>query len=222
MKYVIANWKMNMVLEDIKSWYTKFSESLNRYGMSQDIQIILAPASVHIPIVKEVFKDLPVKIASQDVSRYDKGAHTGSLGSFQLKEFCDYCIVGHSERNEDMQTVLEKRDMVIKNSLTPIVCFTDPKDCVKVYTQNSLIAWEDPSNISLNGNYRPKDPGEIDEQSKMIINMLPEDAVLIYGGSVNKDNVAGLNSMEHIKGLLIGNASLDPEHFYEIALKFGA
>jgi triosephosphate isomerase len=52
--------------------------------------------------------------------------------------------------------------------------------------------------------------------------MLPENAVLVYGGSVNNDNIDNLAAMNQIKGVLVGNASLEPDHFYQLALKFGA
>ena len=39
---------------------------------------------------------------------------------------------------------------------------------------------------------------------------------VLYGGSVKSDNVANFLRQEHLKGVLVGGASLDPEEFAKI------
>jgi triosephosphate isomerase len=43
-----------------------------------------------------------------------------------------------------------------------------------------------------------------------------EGVQILYGGSVKKDNAAELLAMPNVDGLLVGGASLDPEHFAQI------
>jgi triosephosphate isomerase (TIM) len=214
MKYVIANWKMNMDLQQLTSWVREF-KSLVKYDSSK-VQIILAPSHVHLALVSDVARAYDFQVASQDVSVFEQGAHTGENGAFQIKDFCNFAIIGHSERREDPETVYRKRTECLKVGLTPIVCFVQPSDCTLFYKNDCFIVWEDPDNISKGGVFFDKDPNEILEGVKTIRLKLPKDAVLIYGGSVNKDNIQSLKEIEGLDGVLVGAASLDPKHFAKI------
>ena len=83
MKYIIANWKMNMSFEDMVAWADGFSGFLK--FVSPETEVILAPSFVFIPLAYEMAKVSTIKVASQDVSVEEKGAHTGELGAFQIK-----------------------------------------------------------------------------------------------------------------------------------------
>ena len=210
MKYIIANWKMNMDLASITSWIAGYKK------VDTQNKVIIAASFLHLPLLSEFAKSAGIELASQDVSTLDKGAHTGEVGAFQIKQFCNYSIVGHSERHEPIDVVLKKRDMCLANKITPIICFVSPEDAVKLYTPGVLLAWEVPNNISVNGQYREKDPAEIETGIKNISDTLPKDIALIYGGSVNRNNVENLTKIAQIGGALPGNASLDPQHFIDI------
>jgi triosephosphate isomerase len=203
-KYFVANWKMNMELSSVKNWIEKFE------GNKEDV--IIACSTSHFHTVKES----GYNVCSQDVSMFEKGAHTGETGAFQIADYCSYSIVGHSERSEDFETVIKKRDLCLKEGVTPIVCFTKPGDALQYYAENCILAWEDPQNISVDGVYREKAFGEVRTNIHLIKAGLPEGAEVIYGGSVNRQNIAELASIEGLNGVLVGNASLDPGHFYEI------
>lgn len=198
---------MNMTLSTINQWKEVWNGLTHTFA---DKEIIIAPSHPHIHLVK----DIPVSIASQDVSDREKGAHTGETGAFQLKEFVKYSIVGHSERGERRDTVLRKATLCLENQITPIVCFTALEDA-KVYSADGVIlAWEDPDNISKDGVYRPKPIEQIETEVKNMRQNLPSDVKMVYGGSVNKDNITGLKRIGLLDGVLVGNASLDPEHFH--------
>ena len=97
-KYIIANWKMNMSLEDLNGWFDNFVKAYCECD-TLVLKTIVAPSAVFLPIAAErAAKN--IELASQDVSVFEKGAHTGELGVFQLKNYVTYSIVGHSERNE--------------------------------------------------------------------------------------------------------------------------
>jgi triosephosphate isomerase len=205
MKYYIANWKMNMSEQDIIEWIKNFEGE-------KDKCIIIAPSLPYLAMVKEA-GFVP---CSQDISLHEKGAHTGETGSFQIKDFCKYCIIGHSERHEDGQTVIKKRDLCLKEGITPILCFVDVNDASGFYKEGVIMAWEDPSNISVKGEYKPKDPKDIRTEVNILKASLPDGAEIIYGGSVNRQNIKELVNIVGLDGVLVGNASLDPKHFYEI------
>ena len=206
MKYYIANWKMNMKEEQVKTWLAEFS------GKNVG-NVIIAASFPHLQLVWEA----GFKTAAQDVSVLDKGTHTGEVGAFQLKDYCEYCIVGHSERKETSEVVKEKRDQCLKEGITPIVCFVNIESALDLYLPGTIMAWEDPQNISVNGQYNPKDANEIRTSIKILQATLPQGAEIVYGGSVNRQNIKDLVNIEGLNVVLVGNASLDPAHFYEIS-----
>lgn len=244
MKYIIANWKMNMDKNNLKDWMKNFKWSSNSEigeegESSKDTKktVIFAPSFIHIPIVsvfieeerkedekknaneenkqKDGEEENILELASQDVSFNTKGAHTGSVGGFQIKDFCKYVIVGHSELNEDTETVIKKRDICLDESIIPIVCFSNPSDIFKLNKSGCIFAWEDPTNISKEGIYNEKDPQEIENVIKEIKTQIPQ-CVLIYGGSVNEQNIKKIADIKELDGVLVGNASLDPNIFLKI------
>ena len=214
MKYIIANWKENMEFEDLVSWVESFTGFIKH--ISPEEEVILAPSFPFIPIVYELSKTSMIKTASQDISIDEKGAHTGEMGAFQLKEFCKYAIVGHSERKEDIETVVKKRDICLKEGITPIVCFVNPTDLPKLYKEGVVVAWEDPQNISKDGVYNAKDPNSISQIAKEMRKIIPANAPLVYGGSVNEKNIQDITKIPELDGVLVGNASLDPKTFADI------
>jgi triosephosphate isomerase (TIM) len=212
MKYIIANWKMNMEFAEVNQWLN----SVEKLITNTNNTIIIAPSFIHIPFVS-IFarKYTNLKVAAQDISLFEKGAHTGSIGLNQIKEFCDFCIVGHSELKEDAQITLEKTTQCIANGIIPIVCSIDPKNKFKTIEETALIAWEDPTNISKNGVYNEKPFMEVETEVETISRTFPKNS-LIYGGSVNEENSKDIAKIDKLSGVLVGNASLNPQTFWKI------
>ena len=212
-KLIVANWKMNMDSKALASWIQKWGQhnTLNTLQV-ENVEIVIAPTFFHLGM--NLVQDLkPVTLSAQNVSEFDKGAHTGETGAFQLKDVCRYCIVGHSERKESTTTVKNKANKCIENGITPIVCLTNHKQAT-VYKdiERAIFAWEDPANISKNGKYVPKDAQDIEHGVKELTKALEVETIL-YGGSVNLENIEDLVRVEGIRGALVGNASLDADTF---------
>lgn len=217
MKYVIANWKMNMNQEKINTWLSQFELLMSEpFGVT----IIIAPSFVHIPVVKFFAEKYRyIKIAAQDVSAQEMGAHTGEVGAEQLKEYCDYCIVGHSELDEDLTTKKAKAKICIEHGITPIICSKSPEIEWKNIDSRYLLAWEDPANISKGGVYNEKPVNEVETKMKELVEKEGHHNV-IYGGSVNETNAIQLSKIGQVSGVLVGNASLNPKTFWEIVKSF--
>ena len=214
MSYVVANWKMEMSLSDVKVWLDGFSQNFTEVSR---VITVIAPSFVHIYEVAEEMDGLEkVSIGAQDVSVELKGSHTGEVGAFQIKDFCNYCIIGHSERAENTMLVVQKRDVALEHGLKPIVCFTSLSQAELLYKEGVILAWEDPKNISSDGIYNEKPIKEIIGTVAEIRRYLPEESVLLYGGSVNKGNISALASVSGLNGVLVGQASLDPHHFLKL------
>jgi len=71
-------------------------------------------------------------------------------------------------------------------------------------------------NISSGGVYSEKPSEDIEENVGRIKESLPRDAVLLYGGSVNKDNIYDLANLSKLDGVLVGHSSLDSGHFIKL------
>ncbi len=208
-KLIVANWKQNMDERRVVMWLKEFGELIKKDTLG--VSVAIAPVFSHLDLVYEFAKKYPnVYACAQDVSEH--------IGIHQLKDYCRYCIVGHSERNEAKDVVLKKMGVCLDNKVDPIVCFVDNSDIPN--EKNIVIAWEDPTNISKDGVYNPKDPSEIRENIEKINGIVSQDVLVLYGGSVNKDNVSSLSSIDGVGGALVGHASLDPNHFYKIVKAF--
>lgn len=213
-KYIIANWKENMGFADTISWVDSFSGFIK--FLSPENEVVLAPSFPFLSIIYELSKISTVKVSAQDVSLKEKGANTGETGAFQIKDFCKYAIIGHSERKEGTDTITAKRDMCLKEGIIPIICFTNPEDLSKLYKEEVIIAWEDPKNISKDGAYNAEDPNKIASIAKEIRKIISSSTPLIYGGSVSENNIADIAKIPELDGVLVGNASLDPKTFADI------
>ncbi len=210
-KCVIANWKQNMDLSAVDEWFGEFNRLVSSDG-PVGAKVIIAPAYPFLQAVREYSKDGGYFVCAQDVSEYVDGPHTSFVGVNQIKDFCDFAIVGHSETSPLLEVVIKKRDNCLRVGITPIVCFPRAEDTPRYVCDGALAVWEDPQNISSDGHYNPKSLSGIHEGYKRIDSRVP----VLYGGSVNRQDAGDLLNISELGGVLVGNASLDPGHFYEI------
>ncbi len=211
MKYIIANWKMNMNLSDITTWFSDFGTQ-----SESDKKIILAPSAIHLDAVHKKAFEHQIEVSAQDISIHKKGAHTGDIGAFQLRDFCKYCILGHTETGDSLESVRQKYTQCLEYGLIPIVCFANYHEAKNYIFDSCLLCWEDPKNISAGGVYKETDFGEIEKSLGFIKQQIPAGQTLLYGGSVNEKNIDKLAKISTIDGVLVGNASLSPSSFINI------
>jgi len=73
-----------------------------------------------------------IGLGAQNMHWEEKGAFTGEVAPGMVKEFCNYIIIGHSERRayfgETDETVNRKLRAAFKFDLTPIVCVGETLD----------------------------------------------------------------------------------------------
>jgi triosephosphate isomerase len=90
--------------------------------------VIIAPVSLHIPLVHQLNSNKNVKVAAQNSSAYGYGAFTGEISPKHLKDFgLEWVILGHSERRtifkETDETIVAKTKLAFENGLKVIYCF---------------------------------------------------------------------------------------------------
>jgi triosephosphate isomerase len=166
--------------------------------------------------------------------------------SMLAKLGCRYVLAGHSERrryhHEDDELINAKVRALVGGELTPILCVGETLetrqagDCIPhVLAQLAgglvdvpasqvaglVVAYEPVWAIGTGEVATPEDAQEVCAAIRSRISAVhggeTADAVrILYGGSVNADNIAAIMQQQDIDGALVGGASLDAGEFARI------
>lgn len=218
-KTFVGNWKQNMTLSEVESWLGEFEDLIKDF--STDLAVVIAPSHPYLGVIADFAKDYDwLFVGSQDISSFENGTHTGEVGGNQVKDYADYCIVGHSERGEELDLVLQKIDQAFANDLIPIICFVEAEKLNDVKRDGAVLLWEDSGNISQDGVFKPKAVEDIATGVSEIKEKYGVAEGLIYGGSINRQNANDIGKIPELDGGIAGGASLDPQHFFELISAF--
>ena len=227
MKIIACNLKMNLMPSELDNYIEEMKE------IKEDV-IILPPYIYIDRFIKEGFNT-----GSQDIGFEEIGAYTGDVSILQLKELgTKYSIIGHSERRSyhlDDLLVNKKIKLCIKHDIMPILCVGETQEenerneSIKICNRELdgallnnevkkiIIAYEPIWSIGT-GVVPSND--FIDEVAsnikKYVLNKYGVDALVLYGGSVNDNNIDKLEKVSSIDGYLIGGSSLKPESMKKI------
>ena len=235
-----GNWKMNGTNTEARA----LCRGLAGIDAIDGVDVVLAPSFTQLPLVWDFWCGTDVHIAGQNMHTQPSGAFTGEVSPAQLSEVADWVILGHSERRqffcEDDQALALKLRVAEAHDLTPILCVGESeaerenKRTTTVLTrQVSLALGDDPAPTGLAVAYEPvwaigtgqaATPDEAQSACAHIRSVLADvldaetaDAVrILYGGSVNADNVADFMAQPDVDGALVGGASLKADAFLDI------
>ena len=232
-KLVVANLKMNMDYEEVESYL----EIVKKEVCSDDV--VICPTSIFLPL----FLNHDFKVGVQNLFYKSKGAYTGEVSPRQAKSIgVTHAILGHSERrlyfNETDEEIAKKVKEAIKYNLKVILCIGETetersmlKTSIVLKRQllnvinnldadmfpNLIIAYEP---IWAIGTGLVPTPDEISKTADYIRGILLSktryDVPILYGGSVDDKNIAMLNEIAEIDGVLVGGASTVPAKFLKI------
>ena len=242
-KLFAANWKMNKSVQESISFINNFKKSANKI---KNKEIIICPSFVSLFEVKKLLKNSDIRLGAQNMHQEEKGAFTGEISALMLKNICDYVILGHSERRqyfkETNELINKKIKTSLKNNLKIILCIgetleqrknnktfsiieTQLKICLNNINNNEIknvvIAYEPIWAIGTGNNATPQQAEEVHLFIRSLLHKVYDKNVsdsvrIIYGGSVNANNIKDLMKMKNIDGALVGGASLDEKTFLEI------
>ncbi len=243
---IAANWKMNKVREDAKSFVSEFLPLMGDFD-PQKADVVLLPPFLSLSVVAEATRDSSVAVGAQDFFWEPKGAYTGEVSTQMLVDVgCTYALVGHSERrrvnDESNEWCNKKLKAALKAGLYPIYCIgetLEEREAGKIEAVLGSQIREGLADISAEqfltiaiayepvwaiGTGKTATPGQANEAHEFIRKVLAEvygnqcadPCRILYGGSVTPDNAVELMAQEHVDGALVGGASLKPDSFWSI------
>ena len=121
--FIAGNWKMNKTAEEAAAFANEIKDALNDI---EGVDIAFCPPFLAIPAVAEAVAGTRVGVGAQNMYFEESGAYTGEIAPNMITPFCQYVILGHSERRayfgETDEGVNKKIKAALAHGLTPIVC----------------------------------------------------------------------------------------------------
>lgn len=224
MRHIIANFKSNKNVQEMKEWIAQFQSSVAHIQFSG--KIILCPPHSHLSLFESLHSYEHIAIGVQDISPFSAGSYTGAVGTKNIEDLSvRYAILGHSERrsyfHETSSDVANKVRECIRAGITPIVCVT--KD--QINEQANVLEASERSQVMVA--FEPVDhigTGISDSLEHIIetkdwVQKAFGSVPYIYGGSVNPHTDGAVLLSNEIDGFLVGSACLDATTFSELLSK---
>ncbi|MDC0447549.1 triose-phosphate isomerase [Pelagibacteraceae bacterium] len=241
MKYFIGNWKMFgmpksiNILNKINSFHSK-DKNRNKY------RVIVTPPYTLIESYAKYFKNKKISIGSQNCYQKEQfSSNTAAISPFMLRSVgAQYTLVGHSDNRGEGDTDLMLKDKVkyaLKNNLKVVFCIGENKSEKKNKKTLSVLKRQLSKVLEKNFNknniiiaYEPiwsigtgKIPTTIELKKttvhikKVLKNIFKKNSpAVLYGGSVDGNNVEMFKEIKEIDGFLIGGASKSSKKFIDI------
>lgn len=230
---IVGNLKMNLSFEEIR----RYEQAIRGYD------VIICPSFLYLTLFNQGrYQACAQNISAFDNGPYTGEVSANQLKSMGV----NYVLIGHSERrhvfNESQEEINKKIKQALNNKLKIIYCVgetraeMDNNESFDVI-QNQLVAAfdqinkEEMTNIIIG--YEPvwaisdgihPNVAPQNNQIEKINNYINEtirnkygvEVPLLYGGSVNLNNIENLLLIKSCQGFLIGGASKNLEEFIKI------
>lgn len=245
-KIVVANWKMNLTLEEGKTLVEGILNGLP--ALSEIKQVVIAPPFVHlVQTAAQLSGKNNVLLSAQNCHSETSGAYTGEVSAAMVKNAgAAYVILGHSERREylkeDDALLAKKTSQALANSLKVIFCCGEPLEIRDANTQNDyvqaqleaglfhlkadeldniVIAYEPIWAIGTGRTASAQQAQDMHAHIRRVIagkygQQAADNMSILYGGSCKPSNAAELFACADVDGGLIGGASLKADEFLGI------
>ena len=237
--YFIANWKMYGNLKSLNTL-----NKVIRFSKSKEIKkgrLIYCPPNTLISSFLKKFENCLIDIGGQNCHESeDYGSHTGFVNSKMLKSSgANYVILGHSENRQKGETdklINLKIKSAIKAKLKVIFCIGETLTEKKRKKTKSIlskqikiglkqikvksdifVAYEPVWSI---GTGKILKTSELEQTVEFIKKKFKgKSPKILYGGSVNPENIRNFKKITGIDGFLIGGASQNSKKFIDIVKK---
>ena len=237
--YFIANWKM---YGDLKSINTL--DKVIKFSKSKEInkgRLIYCPPFTLISSFFKKFQNCQIDIGGQNCHENESyGPYTGHVNSRMLKNIgANYVIIGHSENREQGESdklINLKIKSALDAKLKVIFCIGETLSEKRKKKTHSILSKQikiglknikDKSKIflayepvwAIGSGLIPK-PQDLFKTVEFIKNKFKDKSPkVLYGGSVNPQNIINLREINNIDGFLIGGSSQNAKKFIDIVKK---
>jgi triosephosphate isomerase (TIM) len=120
---IAGNWKMNMTAVEAAAFVREIRNGLQNVA---GVDVVLCPPFLAIPAIYEAIQATNIGLGAQNMYFEENGAYTGECSPAMVKQFCQYVILGHSERRayfgETDEGVNKKAKAALAHGLIPIIC----------------------------------------------------------------------------------------------------
>ena len=239
----IANWKMFGNLNSVKSIESVIN--LSKKKNYKNAKIIYCPPYTLLNYFVIKTRKTNLDVGAQNCHyEINTGPYTGSISSTMIKKLgAKYVIIGHSENRSNGETntqINKKIHSAILSNLNVIFCIGENlfekrnKKTNKILKQQIdlglkkikkidkiIFAYEPVWSIGTGKVLTNK---ELKKQIIVIKKIIKDKfknqkTKIIYGGSVNNQNINNLKQIKEINGFLIGGASQNSKKFIDIIKK---
>ena len=237
--YFVANWKMYGSLSSLNTL-----DKVIKFSKSKEIKkgrLIYCPPYTLISSFSKKFKNCQIGIGGQNCHESESyGAYTGSVNSRMLKNIgAHFVIIGHSEnreKNENDKLINLKIKSALEAKLNVIFCIGETLTEKRKKKTHSILSKQikvglnnikNRSNIfiayepvwAIGSGIIPKSK-DLFKTVEFIKNKFKDKSPkVLYGGSVNPENITNLKEINNIDGFLIGGASQNAKKFIDIVKK---
>lgn len=120
---IAGNWKMYKTTEEAVTFVEAIREELEAI---EGADAVVCPPAIAIAAIAAALEGSTIGVGAQNMHYEDEGAYTGELAPQMLTPYCEYVILGHSERRayycETDENVNKKAKAALEHRLTPIIC----------------------------------------------------------------------------------------------------
>ncbi len=120
---VAGNWKMNKTVAEA---LRLVNEMLSGLQAVQGVEKLLCPPAMALMPLSAVLDGKGIGLGAQNLYWEKEGAYTGELSAAMVAEFCQYVLVGHSERRaifrESDLDIHRKLQAALAAGLRPVLC----------------------------------------------------------------------------------------------------
>lgn len=222
---LVANWKAYPSATDALLFIGNLSTERSAFS---GVELVICPPAPLIGLLHTELHPQPPNIffGAQDVSAEVDPARTGEITASLLSAWCNYAIIGHSERRryqaETDVTVQHKLQLALAAGLIPILCVgvaeNDPSTANRILgqvdtaltglsedqIQKTIISYEP---LWAVGAAEPASPEEVAPVLGLLRRNLPTGSRVIYGGAVDEETIVNFTDIG-CDGVLVGRASL--------------
>ena len=223
------------ILNKINSFYSK-DKNRKKY------KVIITPPYTLLESYSKHFKKKKINIGSQNCYHKDQfSSNTAAVSSYMLKSVgAKYTLIGHSDNRSEGDTdnmLKNKVKFALKNNLKVVFCIGENRkqktnnktlsvlkrqlDRVlekKFNKDNIIVAYEPIWSIGTGKIPKINELNKTILQIKTVLNKIfkRKGPAVLYGGSVDENNVAMFREIPEIDAFLIGGASKSSKKFIDI------